>query len=325
MNILAFEGTAHTASVAIVKKGKIVTNLKHSYTTQQPTGMVPREVAEHHASHLKDLTLQALKQANVSMREIDVLAYSAGPGLGAALQVINSFVTALSIKHNLLLYPIHHSFAHLIVANYIAKAKDPLYIYVSGGNTQLIMLKDNLHPVVYGETEDIALGNALDKLARELGYGFPGGKHIEDAAKKADKFIEMPYTVKGMDLSYAGLVTFASKLKDKETKENIAYGFQEHAFAMLMEVAERALAYTEKEEVVLTGGVALNSRLQEMLKSMAEERGIKYLKLEPQYLGDNAAMIGVAAWHFHLHGIEPLKSEEAFTKPRWRIEKHLEW
>ncbi len=325
MRILAFEGTAHTLGVSIIEEGKILANEKDSYTTQQPQGMLPRDVAEHHASLIKELTLKALEKSRMLIRDIDVIAYSAGPGLGAPLQIIRSFVYVFAKRNSLSLYPIHHSFAHLIIANYTANVNDALYVYVSGGNTQLIVLKDNLYPVVYGETEDIALGNALDKLARELGFGFPGGKYIEEYAKKATKFLEMPYTVKGMDLSYSGLLTYAIKLKGKEKVEDICYGFQEHAFAMLMEVAERALAYTQKSQVVLTGGVALNQRLQDMLKDMAEDRGIEYKRVENQYLGDNAAMIGMAAWHLYKQNIEPIKADDAFSKPRWRIEKHLEW
>ncbi len=325
MRILAFEGTAHTVGVSIIENSNILINLKHSYTTQQPEGMLPRDVAEHHASLIKELTLKALEKSSMSMKDIDVIAYSAGPGLGAPLQVIKTFAYVISRKNSLTLYPIHHSFAHLIIANYTADVDDALYIYVSGGNTQLIVLKDNLYPIVYGETEDIALGNALDKLARELGFGFPGGKYIEEYAKKANKFLEMPYTVKGMDLSYSGLLTYALKLKGKEKVEDICYGFQEHAFAMLMEVVERALSYTQKSQVVLTGGVALNQRLQNMLKEMAEDRGVRYKKVDNEYLGDNAAMIGVAAWHLYKHNISPIKADAIFSKPRWRIEQHLEW
>lgn len=325
MHILAFEGTAHTLGVAVIENGKIITNIKDSYTTQQPEGMLPRDVAEHHASLIKALTLKALEKSSITMKDIDIIAYSAGPGLGAPLQVIKTFVYILARKNSLASYPIHHSFAHNIIANYTADVNDALYIYVSGGNTQLIVLKDDLHPIVYGETEDIALGNALDKLARELGFGFPGGKYIEEHAKKATKFLEMPYTVKGMDLSYSGLLTHAIKIKGKESIEDICYAFQEYAFAMLMEVAERALAYTQKSQVVLTGGVALNQRLQDMLKEMAKDRGIEYKRVDKQYLGDNAAMIGMAAWHLYNYDIRPMKAEKMFSKPRWRIEQHLEW
>ena len=322
MNILAFEGTAHTISSSVLNNKEIISLTKKSFSSS--SGMKPREVAEHHLAHIKEITSNALDEANLSIKDIDFIAYSAGPGMTASLQYLKYFVKVLSYKYKITAYPIHHSFAHLIVANYTTAAKDPLYLYVSGGNTQIIALYD-LEPVVYGETEDIAIGNAFDKLSRLLGYGFPGGKIIEDLASKGKELVELVYTIKGMDVSFSGILTKASHFIGKYRVEDIAFSFQEYVFAIILEAAERALSYTGKEEFVVVGGVGLNKTLQEKARVMCEERGVIYYKVNAQYLSDNAAMIGIAGYHLYRKGIEGLLWNDLFIKPRWRIEDHLFW
>ena len=163
-------------------------------------------------------------------------------------------------------------------------------MHASGANTQIIAYEGKKYRV-FGETLDTGIGNFLDKFARELGYGFPGGPRIYELSLKADKFIELPYVVKGMDVSFSGILTNLKNKIGKYSEEDLAYSCQETVFAMLIETAERAMAHTNKKELALGGGVACNARLQEMAKIMCRERGAKLFVPENQYLVDNAAMI----------------------------------
>ncbi|MEM2175534.1 MAG: UGMP family protein, partial [Candidatus Micrarchaeia archaeon] len=173
----------------------------------------------------------------------------------------------------------------------------------------------------FGETLDIGIGNAIDKLARYIGLPHPGGPKIEQLARNGSKYYSLPYIVKGMDLSFSGLVTAAQKMYDSGVKiEDIAFSFQETAFAMLTEVTERALAYLKNDEVLLVGGVGANLRLQEMLKTMCEERGAKFFAPPKEYMGDNGAMIAYTGLLMFRSG-HSTKIEESYVKPDFRIEE----
>jgi N6-L-threonylcarbamoyladenine synthase/protein kinase Bud32 len=179
---------------------------------------------------------------------------------------------------------------------------------------------------VFGETLDIALGNCLDVFAREAGLrhqkGLPLGAAVERLAKAGTELIHLPYVVKGMDLSLSGLLTAAvTALKKGNCRlEDLCYSLQEHAFSMVTEVTERALAHTEKKEVLLTGGVAANRRLQQMLAVIAEEHGAKFHVVPREFASDNGAMIAWTGVLAFTHGIAtPI--DESFVRLRWRVEK----
>ena len=178
---------------------------------------------------------------------------------------------------------------------------------------------------IFGETLDIALGNCMDVFAREAGIknrkGVPLGAAVEQLAAKGEKLVQLPYVVKGMDLSLSGLLTAASTAVQKGARlEDVCYSLQENAFSMVTEVTERALAHTEKREVLLTGGVAANKRLQAMLKVIAEDHDAKFEVVPKEFASDNGAMI---AWNGTLafsHGlVTPV--EESFVKLKWRVDK----
>jgi N6-L-threonylcarbamoyladenine synthase/protein kinase Bud32 len=151
---------------------------------------------------------------------------------------------------------------------------------------------------IFGETLDIPIGNLIDSFARDVGLPHPGGPKIEKLALKSNKYLSLPYVVKGMDLSFSGLYTAAKRLRESKdynkqyNLNDVAYSLQETAFAMLTEVTERALAHTEKREVLLTGGVAANKRLQEMIKYISAEHDARFEVVPLKYSGDNGAMIG---------------------------------
>jgi glycoprotease/Kae1 family metallohydrolase len=281
-------------------------------------GIIPQEAAKHHENVKEKVLIKALQSSNLEFENIDVIAYSAGPGLPPTLIVTANFAIKLAKKYEKNLIPVNHCCAHLEIGKLMTKAKDPIFVYLSGGNTQIIAFVEGRYRIL-GETEDIPIGNCLDVVAREMNLLMPGGPEIEKIAKNG-KYVELPYVVKGMDVSYSGIQTAAiNLLKKGVAKEDIAYSLQETCFAMLTEVTERALAHTGKKEVLLVGGVAANKRLQEMMKIMCEERGAKMYVVPEKYSGDNGVMI---AWT----GLLAYKSgwKQSFKDkilPKWRIDE----
>ncbi|MBW3019143.1 tRNA (adenosine(37)-N6)-threonylcarbamoyltransferase complex transferase subunit TsaD, partial [Candidatus Woesearchaeota archaeon] len=287
MNILGIEATAHTFGAGIVTdQGRILANEKDTFTTKEG-GMVPIEVAKHHEEVADKIIEKALKTANLT--DIDLIAYSRGPGLSPCLLV--GLRKARELSENIPIIGVNHCVAHLTIGDLVCKTKDPVYLYVSGVNTQVIALAGKRFRI-FGETLDIGLGNALDKFGRSANLGFPAGPKIEQLAKKG-KYLELPYAVKGMDVSFAGMITKAERLLTKEKIEDLCCSIQETAFAMLAEVAERAMAHCNKSELVLIGGVAANKRLCQMLETMCKERNAKFCAVPLDLAGDQGAMI---AW-----------------------------
>lgn len=290
---LGIEATAHTFGVAVVDSNcKILSNVKDTYTTERG-GIVPVEAAKHHDA-VKDKVLeQALSEAKVNLKDIDLIAYSQGPGLAPCLLRGLHLAKELAKKWKKPLVPVNHCIAHLEIGRKLCKCKDPVLLYCSGANTQIISYAAGKYRI-FGETLDIGVGNFIDSFARHAGIGFPGGPRIAELAAKSENLIELPYTVKGMDVAFSGLLTNLKQKYDKGMKlEDLSFSLQEHAFAMLVEVSERAMAHLKKNELLLGGGVACNKRLQEMCKIMCKERGAKSYCPPNQVLVDNAAMI---AW-----------------------------
>ena len=239
-------------------------------------------------------------------------------GFSQSLLVGMKFVQKLAKEHKLPLVPINHSVAHLSIGDLICKAKDPIYLYVSGPNTQVIGFAGGRFRI-FGETLDIGLGNMLDKFAREAGLGFPGGPKIEQFAKGT--YVELPYAVKGMDVSFSGMLTKAVGLLKKGTPlGDLCFSLQETAFAMLAEVVERALAHTEKKEVVLIGGVAANKRLCKMLDDMCRARKMKFCAVPLEYSGDQGVMVAYQGILQFTNG-ERVAPEKVDIRPYERIDE----
>ncbi len=214
---------------------------------------------------------------------------------------------------------VNHCIAHIEIGRKATNTEDPLTLYVSGGNT-IVAAYDSGRYRVFGETLDLAIGNLLDSFARLMGFKHPGGPKIEAYAEKGGELIELPYIVKGMDLSYSGLLTAISGIIKKYKVEDLCYSLQETAFAMLAEVTERALAHTEKKDVLLTGGVAANKRLQEMIKIISEEHNARFHVVPKEYAGDNGLMI---AWTgiLYMKSGKTIKLSESRIKPKWRLDE----
>lgn len=289
---LGIESTAHTFGIGIVKDGEILANVRDMYTTQSG-GIIPVESAKHHANVSHELYNKAVETSGIKEEEIDCIAFSQGPGLAPCLIQGMKFAKELSKKLKKPLVGVNHCVAHLEVGK-VTGAQDPVMLYVSGANTQVIAYASGKYRV-FGETLDIGVGNFIDNFARYANIGFPGGPVIEKLAKDGKEYIELPYKVKGMDIALSGILTnLKQKIESKKYKiEDLAYSLQETVFAMLVETAERALAHTEKKELLLGGGVACNTRLQEMCRIMCGEREEKvdFFCPEKGLLVDNGGMI----------------------------------
>jgi N6-L-threonylcarbamoyladenine synthase len=318
---LGVESTAHTFGVSIVSQdGQILCDVKDIYTPPPGKGIHPREAAQHHCQVSYKVISQAFRDAKVKPSDLDAVAFSAGPGLGPALRTGATVARALAAFLDRPLVPVHHAIGHIEIAALTTRARDPLIVLVSGGHTTIAACADGKWRV-FGETEDITLGNLLDMFAREAGLPSPGGPVIEQMALKGRNFIELPYTVKGNDVVYSGLLTAAiKKIGEKASVEDICFSLQETAFSMLAEAAERSLAHTEKKELLLTGGVAANKRLQQMLKIITEEHNAKFHVVDRKYSGDCGAQIAWAGLLAFKCGVK-VKIEESFVKPKWRIDE----
>ena len=298
MITLGIESTCHTFGVGIIEGKNIRANRKASYTTEKG-GIIPMEAAKHHEKYWLEIINQALEEAKITEKEVDIITYARGPGIGPCLRVGLKAAEYLKGRNKKVpVVGVNHCLAHLSVGSLISDAKDPVFLYASGANTQIIALEGGKYRI-FGETLDMGCGNFLDSFARVLGLGFPGGPKIAEMAKKGEKFIELPYVVKGMDVSFSGLFT---NLKQKVVSgsykpEDLAYSVQETVFSMLMEVSERAMAHCEKKELILGGGVCCNERLQDMAKKMCNQRDAKCYIPERPLLLDNGAMI---AWQGYL-------------------------
>ncbi len=323
MICLGIESTAHTFGVGIVSSdGNILANVKDTYKPKLGSGIIPAEAKKHHIRIKDKIVEKALKDADIEFGDLDLIAYSQGPGLPPCLWVGSEFAQKLGKDKGIPVIGVNHPVGHIEIAKLATNTKDPVVIYVSGGNTQVIAFASGKYRV-FGETEDVAIGNAIDTFARKVGLPNPGGPIVEKLARKGS-YVELPYVVKGMDLSFSGIVTAAEKLvRNGEKIEDVCFSIQETCFSMLVEVTERAVAHTGKKEVLLTGGVAANKRLTEMLDIMCNERGASFEAVPMEYAGDCGAMI---AWT----GILAYNSGERTNNydpiSRWRTDEvEISW
>ncbi|KGK97952.1 UGMP family protein [Methanococcoides methylutens] len=290
--VLGIEGTAWNLSAAIVDEDDVIAEVTETYRPATG-GIHPREAAQHHAMYASTVIERLLKEFRGKChhpKDIDAIAFSQGPGLGACLRTVATSARALAMSLDIPLVGVNHCIGHIEIGRWKTPAKDPVVLYVSGGNSQVLAHRAGKYRI-FGETLDIGIGNALDKFARSAGLSHPGGPKVEEYAKNATGYVKMPYVVKGMDFSFSGLSTAAKDALKSSSIEDVCYSFQENAFAMLVEVTERALAHTGKSEVLLAGGVGANMRLREMLDVMCDDRGARFYVPERKFMGDNGAMI----------------------------------
>ena len=218
MLALGLEGSANKLGVGIVREdGSILANVRHTYITPPGTGFLPKETAEHHRKFVVTLVRQALREAGVQAAELDCVCYTKGPGMGGPLRVCAVVARMLAQMWRKPLVGVNHCVAHIEMGRVVTGAKDPVALYVSGGNTQVICYSQGRYRI-FGETIDIAVGNCLDRFARivQLSNDPSPGYNIEQKAKEGTKFVELPYIVKGMDVSFAGILTNIEEVAKKK-------------------------------------------------------------------------------------------------------------
>lgn len=321
MICLGIESTAHTFGIGIITdEGKVLANEKDTYTTEKG-GIIPFKAVEHHMNCYEELIKKALKKAELTIKDIDIIAFSQSPGLGHTLKIGAMVARSLTAHYSKPLIGVNHCIAHLEIGNMITNCNDPVLLYASGANTQIIAYEAGRYRI-FGETLDIGIGNFLDSFAREMGLGFPGGPKIYELARKGKKYIKLPYTVKGMDVSFGGILTnLKQKLKSGQySKEDLCFSVQETVFAMLLEVAERAMAHCDKKELLLGGGVACNKRLQQMAKDMCSQRGAECFIPPNEFLIDNGLMIAWLGIIEHKAG-NKTKIEKSAIRPYERTDE----
>ncbi|KAK5167551.1 putative tRNA threonylcarbamoyladenosine biosynthesis protein kae1 [Saxophila tyrrhenica] len=317
---------------------QILANLRHTFHSPPGTGFLPKDTAAHHRQWVVRLVKQAMKQTNVRIEDIDCICYTKGPGMGAPLAAAALAARMLSQLWNKPLIGVNHCVGHIEMGRSITGADNPVVLYVSGGNTQVIAYSAQRYRI-FGEALDIAVGNCLDRFARVLNISNDPapGYNIEQLAKNGKVLLDLPYAVKGMDVSFSGILARVEELghrleqgqpwKDEETGADITaadlcFTLQETVFAMLVEITERAMAHVGASQVLIVGGVGCNERLQDMMGLMASERGGSVYATDERFCIDNGIMIAHAGLLAHGMGFKTPIAESTFTQ-RFRTDEVL--
>jgi len=325
---IGLEGSANKIGIGIVRDDgevQVLSNPRKTFITPPGEGFMPSETARHHQAEVLGLLDQALKEAKVSPEEIDVICFTKGPGMGAPLVSVAIVARTIAQLWNKPIVGVNHCIGHSEMGRQITGAHNPTVLYVSGGNTQIIAYAQKRYRI-FGETIDIAVGNCLDRFARvlKLSNDPSPGYNIEQMAKAGKKLLQLPYVVKGMDVSFSGLLSYieekAETLKKEYSPEDLCFSLQETVFAMLVETTERAMAHTGSQEVLIVGGVGCNERLQEMMGKMCEERGAKIFATDERFCIDNGAMIAVAGLEMFKAGVTT-PWEETNCRQRYRTDE----
>lgn len=314
---LGLEGSANKLGAGVIKHTEdgssiVLSNVRHTYITPPGEGFQPRDTALHHRKWALEVINDCLLKANVSMHDLDCICYTKGPGMGAPLQSVALVARTLSLLFEKPLVGVNHCIGHIEMGREITGAKNPVVLYVSGGNTQVIAYSRQCYRI-FGETLDIAVGNCLDRFARviNLSNDPSPGYNIEQEARRGKRLLPLPYATKGMDISLSGILTSAEaftydkryrpdgKQKSPEdedviTPADLCFSLQETVFAMLVEITERAMAHIGSKEVLIVGGVGCNERLQEMMGIMARERNGEVFATDERFCIDNGIMIAQA-------------------------------
>jgi len=331
--VMGLEGSANKLGIGIVKEdGTILANVRHTYITPPGSGFLPRDTAHHHQQHIISLIHEALKVANLDKSQINAIAYTKGPGMGAPLRSVAVVARTLAQLWHIPMIPVNHCIGHIEMGRQVTGAQNPIVLYVSGGNTQVIAYSLQRYRI-FGETIDIAVGNCLDRFARiiNLSNDPSPGYNIEQMAKKGKKFVELPYVVKGMDVSFSGILSAIELIATEQlakgdcTPEDLCFSLQETLFAMLVETTERAMAHCGTNEVLIVGGVGCNERLQEMMGVMVKERGGKLFATDDRYCIDNGAMIAWAGMCMHQQGVSAPIDQTTCTQRFRTDEVEITW
>ena len=307
---LGIESSCDETSVAIVKNGREI--LSNVIDTQIPIhekygGVVPEIASRNHIEAISRVTKKALEEAKIILDEIDAVTPTYGPGLVGALLVGLSYAKALSFAINKPLVGVNHIQGH-IASNYITyKELEPpfLCVMMSGGNTQIIQVKDYTEFEVLGKTRDDAIGEAFDKVARVVGLGYPGGPKVDKLAQEGKPIIDLPKThFENMDFSFSGIKTAVINLHHKNpemNKADLCASFEKTVTEILIENVNKAIKLTDIKTIVLAGGVSANSYIRKAFMDLKQE-GIEIYIPDLKLCTDNAAMIASAGYYNYIQG-----------------------
>ncbi|MEM9855892.1 MAG: tRNA (adenosine(37)-N6)-threonylcarbamoyltransferase complex transferase subunit TsaD [Bacteroidota bacterium] len=312
--LLAVESSCDETSAAIIQDGKVLNNIVATQSVHENYGgVVPELASRAHQQNIVPVVTETLKNADIDKSELNGIAYTQGPGLLGALLVGASFVKAMAYALNIPLIAVNHMQAH-ILAHFIddPRPKFPfLCLTVSGGHTQIVLVKSHLDMEVIGQTIDDAVGEAFDKSAKLLGLPYPGGPLIDKYAKLGKPKYSFPDSeVPGLNFSFSGIKTaFLYFLRDQlklddafisENLNDIAASLQHALIQMLLSRLNKASEKLNIKEIAIAGGVSANSGLRSALQSTAHENNWNIYIPEFQYCTDNAGMIAMAAHYQYL-------------------------
>lgn len=316
--IFALESSCDETAAAIVKNGCVI--LANVVATQIDVhkdfgGVIPEVASRIHVENISMVIAEALKQADMTMEEMDAIAITQGPGLIGSLHVGVQAAKTLAYAFDKPLVPVHHIAGHIYANRLVEELHFPLLaLVVSGGHTELAYMGDAFTFELLGTTQDDAIGEAYDKVARVMGLGYPGGPKIDRLAKSGEAIyrLPLPKTAGELDFSFSGLKSGVLQFIDRCKRQGVAYeeanlaaSFQETALTQLLQKLEKAIKLKRPKQVVLAGGVAANSRLRERMTQMMEEQfpDCAYIIPPLSCCTDNAAMIAVAGTAAYLHQV----------------------
>lgn len=317
MIILAIESSCDETAVAVVKnKKEVLSNIVASQIDvhKEFGGVIPEVASRIHVENISYCVEQALQQANVTMEEVDAVAITQGPGLIGCLHVGVQAAKTLAFAYHKPLVPVHHLAGHIYANELVVDMQYPvLALVVSGGNSELVYMKDETSFEILGETQDDAIGEAYDKVARVLGLGYPGGPKIDKLAKEGKPIYQLakPKTQGKYDFSFSGLKSSVLQFVKRMERTNqtfemadLACSFQECALDEIFDRVNKVLAdYPDIKHFVVGGGVSANSRLREKIKDLEAKYPNVIFTVPPMSCcTDNAAMIGVAGTIAYLAG-----------------------
>ena len=308
---MGIESSCDETSIAIVKNGRtILSNIINSQISihERYGGVVPEIASRNHVEVISNVMKKAMSEANVNYSDIDAICCTYGPGLVGALLVGVSYAKALSYSINKPLVGVNHLAGH-VCANYIShKDLEPpfLCIMMSGGNTQIVLVKDYTSFEILGRTVDDAVGEAFDKVARVIGLGYPGGPKIDKLAKEGEPNIKLPIThFDNLNFSFSGIKTAVINLNHNKpdlNKADLAASFEEAVSEALVTNTKKAIEQTGIKKIVLAGGVSANSYIREKYDKLAKENDVKIYYPELVLCTDNAAMIASAGYYEYMKG-----------------------
>ena len=348
MITLGIEGSANKLGVAILRDDIIVSNIRRTFHNAPGEGFRPSELGAHHTANVLPLIKEVLKESGIDLKDIDLIAYTRGPGIAAPLNVCAIVARILAVELNIQIVAVNHCIAHIEMGRFITRMSNPVVLYASGANTQIICYQSEStvlesvgrgkgRYIVLGEALDIAVGNCLDRVARLLNISnAPSpGFNIEQYAKRGKTFFHMPIPIKGMDISCSGIVEYINKTYinpqkqikvDDQLKYDICFSLQENLFSALTEVTERAISLFKSSEVLIVGGVGCNLRLQEMISLMAKARNAIVGNMDDTFCVDNGAMIAYTGYVMFNTKKTGTKIENCDVTQRYRTETvEIDW